>query len=100
MTILTRVEMVGRSLARKYFPRKSISALHYDPYDREACEYKANTLLDEMHNESGRTALETCQRVLAIIGDSYPTERLAAEYFSNLEIFLGGMRRLENPGNL
>ena len=50
MTILTRVELIGRSLARKYFPRKSMSALDYDPYDKEACEDIANTLLDEMYN--------------------------------------------------
>ena len=50
--------------------------------------------------KSARGPLENCQRTLAIIGDSYPTEKLAAEYFSNLEILLGGMRRLESPGQL
>jgi hypothetical protein len=100
MTILTRVEMVGRSLGRKYFPRKSMPALGYDPYDREACEHRASTLLDGMYNESEKGTLETCQRILAIIGDSYPTEKLAAEYFSNLKILLDSMRRLDNPGQL
>jgi hypothetical protein len=100
MRILTRVEMLVRSLVRKYFPRTSMPALAYDPYDKEACEHIASTLLDEMYNESGRGALETCQRIIAIIGVSYPTGKLAAEYFSNLEILLGGMRRLENPGQL
>jgi hypothetical protein len=100
MTILTRLDMVGRSLVRRYLPAKSGPALDYDPYDKVACEHIANRLLDEMHNESGKGALETCQRVLAIIGVSYPSERLTVEYFSNLEIVLNSMRRLENPGQL
>jgi hypothetical protein len=100
MIVLRRVELAGRSLARKYFPRRSISALDYDPYDKEACERIASTLLDEMHNESGKGTLDTCRRILAIIGVSYPTEKLATEYFSNLEVLLGSMRRLETPGQL
>ena len=56
MTILTRVEMVARSLGRKYLPRKSVSALDYDPYDKESCEYRANTFLDEMNNEISKRA--------------------------------------------
>jgi hypothetical protein len=100
MTILTRVELAGRSLARKYIPRKSIAGLDYDPYDREACERIANRLLDEMHREPGRSPLEACQRILEIIGVSYPTERLSAAYFSNLERLLGDMPRLKKPGQL
>ena len=100
MTIRARVEMVGRSLGRKYFPRKAVQALDYDPYDKGACENRAGALLEEMREGSGRGVLETCQRILAIIGASFPTEELVAEYFSNLEIHLGGMRRLETPGQL
>jgi hypothetical protein len=100
MTILTRVELAGRSLVRKYLPRKSTLDMDYDPYNKEECEYLASTLLDEMHNDPGRGTLETCQRILAIIGVSYPTEKLAAEYFSNLETLLSSMPRLENPGQL
>jgi hypothetical protein len=98
--MLTRLDMLGRSLVRKYFPRKPMPALDYDPYDKAACERTANKLLDEMYNEPARGPLETCQRVLAIIGASYPTEKLAAEYFSNLKILLRSMPRLENPGQL
>ncbi len=100
MTILTRVELVGRSLGRKYFPRKSASPLDYDPSDKQALGYRANTLLDKMHTEPARGPLEPCQRILAIIQEWYPTEKLAAEYFSNLEILLAGKRRLETPGQL
>jgi hypothetical protein len=100
MTILTRVELLGRSLARKYFPHKSTSASAYDPYDREHCELIANRLLSEMHNEPRKGPLETCQRLLAIIAVSYPTESLAGEYFSNLELVLGSLPRLPNPGQL
>ncbi len=60
----------------------------------------ASQLLQELRDEPAKEPLETCQRVLSIIGDSYPTEELAAEYFSNLEICLGGMRPLETPGQL
>ena len=98
--ILTRVEIAGRRLARKYFPQKLISALEFDPYDQRAREHNAGALLDKMHNEPGRGALETCQRILAIMQISYPTTKLVEEYFSSLEIVLGGMRQLENPGQL
>jgi hypothetical protein len=100
MTLLTRLDMVGRSLARKYFPRESMPPLGYDPYDKEACERIAKTLLNKMSNEPDRGPREACQRILAIIGASYPTKELAGEYFSNLEILLGNMRPLENPGQL
>jgi hypothetical protein len=101
MTILTRVELAGRSLARKYFfPRKPAPALNYDPYDKEACERKANTLVDRIYSESSKGAPETCQRILALIEDSYPTKELSTEYFSNLEIFLSSKPRLESPGQL
>jgi hypothetical protein len=101
MTILTRVELLGRSLARKYFPHKSGSAaFFYDPYDRERCELIGNRLLDEMQNERGRAPIENCQRILAIIAVSYPTERLADAYFSNLELVLRNLPRLLNPGQL
>ena len=91
MSMLTRLDMAGRSLVRKYFPRKSMSALGYDPYDKGACEEIATKLFSEMNNEFGsaKEGLETCQRIISIIGISYPTEKLAAAYFSNLEIVLG-----------
>lgn len=92
--------MTGRSLARKYFPRKSIATLNYDPYDKQAREYNAGILLDEMSKESDRGAIRTCQRILAIMEISYPTKTLVAEYFNNLAIVLSGMRRLESPGQL
>jgi hypothetical protein len=101
MTMMARLEMIGRSLGRKYFPRKSMSILGYDPYDRKACQEIANTLLKEMHdNPCKKGPLETCQRVIKIIGISYPTEKLAIEYFSNLELLLGCMRPLDKPGQL
>jgi hypothetical protein len=100
-TMLSRLAMIGRSLGRKYFPRKSWSNLGYDPYDKEACQEIANSLLKEMHDEpSGRGPLETCQRIIEIMGVSCPTEKLADEYFSNLELFLSGMVPLEKPGQL
>jgi hypothetical protein len=74
--------------------------LDYDPYDKPSCERIASTLLGEMRKGPERGTLETCQRLLEIIGLGYPTEDLAAEYFSNLEILLGGMPRLEHPGQL
>ena len=92
--------MVGRSLGRKIFRRKSVSSLDYDPYDKEACGRRANGLLDEMQNESGTGAVERCRQILAIIESSYPTKRLAAAYFSNLELHLRNMPRLEKPGQL
>jgi hypothetical protein len=100
MSTLTRVEMIGRSLARKYFPRKSIATLNYDPYDKQAREYNACILLDNMSKESRIGALETCQRILAIMEISYPTKALADVYFENLKIALRSMRRLESPGQL
>jgi sulfotransferase family protein len=102
MSMLTRLDMAGRSLVRKYFPRKSMSALGYDPYDKEACEEIATKLFSEMNNEFGsaKEGLETCQRIISIIGISYPSEKLAAAYFSNLETFLGDMRPLERSGQL
>jgi hypothetical protein len=101
MAILTHVELMGRSLARRYFlPRKPTSPLDYDPYDKEACKARATRLLDQMRTVPSQGPVETCQRILAIIGDSYPTEALATEYFTNLEIVLGGMRRLDKPGQL
>lgn len=100
MTIRAHVEMVGRGLARKFFPRISMQSLDYDPYDKIACESRANALLEQLQNGPRVGALEMCRRILAIIGASYPTEKLTAEYFSNLEILLGGMRRLETPGQI
>ena len=100
MTLLTRLEMVGRSLARRYFPRKSTSDLDYDPYDRSVCESRARKLLDELRSETGLSPIEICQRLLVVSENSYPTEALAREYFSNLEIVLSDKPRLEAPGQL
>ena len=98
--MLTRVEMAGRRLARKYFPQKLISAFEFDPYDQQARERNAGTLLDKMHKEPSRGALETCQRILEIMQVSYPTTKLSEEYFASLEVVLGGMRPLDSPGQL
>jgi hypothetical protein len=100
MTILTRAELAGRSLARRCFPRKPLPTLDYDPYDKEACGHRANTLFEQVYSGSHMGAREACQCILGIIGDSYPTEKLSSEYFSNLETLLGDKRRLENPGQL
>ena len=98
--ILTRVGTAGRRLARKYLPQKLIAALEFDPYDQKAREHSAAALLDKMHSKPRLGALETCQRILAIMQVSYPTTKLAEDYFSNLEIVLSGMRQLEKPGQL
>lgn len=100
MGILTHVEMVGRSLARRYFPRRTIPTLDYDPYDKAACATRASALLGRLRKEPDQGPLATCQRLLAIADDSYPTEDLASEYFANLELVLGAMPRLETPGQL
>jgi hypothetical protein len=98
--MLTRIEMVARSLGRKYFPRESISGLNYNPYDKEACIQIADRLLHGMFGEPKKGPLETCQRIMQIIGVSYPTDKLANEYFRNLEIVLSNMRPLDAPGQL
>lgn len=81
-------------------PRKLIAALEFDPFDQQGRERNADALLDKMHNEPSREALETCQRVLEIMQITYPTPKLAEKYFSSLAIVLGEMRQLENPGQL
>ena len=100
VSILTRAELFGRSLARKYFPHQPVQSLDYDPYDKEACEHRANKLLNKFHRLPKRGAYEACQGILAIIGESYPTEKLTAEYFFNLENLLSSKSGLENPGQL
>ncbi len=98
--MLTRLEMVARSLGRKYFPRKSMPVLNYDPYDKEACSQIADRLLHSMCDEPEEGPLATCQRIMQIISVSYPTAKLANEYFRNLEIVLSSMRPLDAPGQL
>jgi hypothetical protein len=98
--MLTRLEMIARSVGRKYLPRKPMPRLGYDPYNKDACKQIANELLDEMYSEPDKSPLETCQRVIKIMGISYPTVELADEYFRNLEILLSGMSVLEKPGQL
>jgi hypothetical protein len=98
--MFTHFEMAGRRLARKYFPQKLIGALEFDPYDQKAREHNAETLLDKMRREPRPGARERCQQILAIMQVSYPTIKLAQEYFSSLEIVLDGMRQLETPGQL
>ena len=100
MTLLTRVELFGRSLVRKYFAHKTMSAPDYDPYDREQCESTAERLFAELQNEPPNGALENCRQILAIIAVSYPSEKLTAAYFSNLELILQDLPRLETPGDL
>lgn len=92
--------MAGRRLARKYLPQKLISVLEFDPYDQQARERNADALLDKMHYDHSRGALENCQRILEIMKVSYPTLKLAEKYFSNLEVVLRGMPKLEAPGQL
>jgi hypothetical protein len=75
---------------RKYFPQKLISALEFDPYDQKAQEYKAGALLNKLNNERSGGALETCQRILAIMQISCPTKKLAEEYFT-------GAMRVDQP---
>lgn len=97
---LRRVEMLARSLGRRYFPHESPSLIGYDPYDRAARESRAQQLLSEMRGEPRHPPLEACQRILGIIEQSFPTRELAAEYFSQLEILLRDIPQRVQPGQL
>src|SRR3984957_13188576 len=100
MTVLTRIEMIGRSLGRRVFPRRPVPPLDYDPYDKSALEIRARRLLEDMRRAPPGNPLDACQRLLGIMEQSFPTEELAAEYFFNLEILLSKHPRLEKPGQL
>jgi hypothetical protein len=99
MTMLARIEISARSIVRRYLPRK-VDELGYDPYDKQLLERRASDLLDEMRREPGRAPLEACQCLLRIMEESYPTAEISAEYFSNLDVILSGMSRLECPGQI
>ena len=97
---LRRVEMLARSLGRRYFPRESPAFIGYDPYDKAARASRADQLLREMRAEPSRPALETCQRILSLIEESFPTQELAAEYFVHLEALLRDIPRRAQSGQL
>src|SRR5262245_41307094 len=98
--MLARLEMDARGLGRKYFPRKSMPGLGYDPYDVDVCKQIADRLLEDINSQPQKSPLESCRRLIEAIGVSYPTTKLSNQYFEKLEILLNDMRPLETPGQL
>jgi hypothetical protein len=100
MKILASAEIVGRSLVRKFFPRKLTWDLDYDPYDKLACARIAKKRLEEAPEWNGSDATQACKDILSIIGDSYPTKALADIYFDLLKIVLSNRPMLERSGRI
>jgi hypothetical protein len=60
-----------------------------DPYDVEARQRLGNLLWRLEESRAPLGTVERSQILLAVIGESFPTEELATAYFENLETLLG-----------
>jgi len=71
-----------------------------DPYDRATCENLAEVLFDIYREQHPMGTLARGRHLLEIIGLSFPTPRLTAAYFENLERMLEGKQRRSVPGRI
>lgn len=83
--------------------RQRRTGLAFDPNDRATLEDLAERSLESFQKQEDKERLGTIGRgrhLLRIIGETYPTQKLAAEYFRNLEHLLKARKRRESPGQV
>jgi hypothetical protein len=91
-----------RFLRSRFFHRLSFGppSIGYDPYDRTAREDLAQELFRINERAQPFGTVDRGRLILRIIEASYPTQKLASEYFCNLEYLLKAMRRRNVPGQV
>jgi hypothetical protein len=73
---------------------------HAYPYDRWLAERLGHTIFDRSEKSFALGSIERQQFILNAIGMSFPSERLSAVYFENLDLLLRGRTRLAVPGKV
>ena len=71
-----------------------------DPYDRYACEKLAEVLFDTYQEQHPIATPERGRALLQMIEAGFPTPRLTAAYFENLERTLEDKQRPQVPGQV
>jgi hypothetical protein len=99
MMMFGRLRGIVRRVSEKYRLSHSID-LGYDPYDQAQCEAVARNIEEHQNVRYAEGSLDRCRQIIEIIGDSFPTERLTREYFSNLDLLLARKDRSSEPGQL
>jgi len=93
--------------AAEYFERKGwlpdaaniwLRLIGTDPYNRQARERFGDLLFDLLQHEYTLGSVGRSRFLLGLIADSFPTKKLTAAYFENLEQVLAGRTRRTTPG--
>lgn len=91
---------VRRRILEKLSLRPQRVGISFDPQDRAILQTLGEEYFKNHEKEVPLGTVDRGRLILRIIGESFPTENLAAEYFRNLEHLLKARKRRKAPGQV